>query len=209
MIGLSERKVEKKKEVSLTMSRETTTALLGRVLKSNKLSEMGLLWAEEVTVNACHKDAKRIDFMSFKSSGCTFISDIEKGIFTCYEIKSCKEDVHSGNGLNFIGDENYLVITMQTYKDILPDINSGKLRDYVRNNHIESSVNFGVLVAVPASIDLRNTNKIFNEFTSLTEFNGDCTNWKLYKIIPCRKGFRKKSMAELLFCMLRAKHRSV
>jgi len=65
--------------------------------------------------------------MQFKPAGGTFISDIEKGIFTGYEIKSCIDDVYSGNGLNFIGEENYIVTTMQTYKKLLLDINSGKL----------------------------------------------------------------------------------
>ena len=157
------------------MDRKSTTALLKDVLIYNKCSAMGVLYAEEVIVNACHKDEKRIDVISFQSGGCAHISDIEKGLFTCYEIKSCKADVYSGNGLNFIGDENYLVVNMQTYKDILPDINGGKLHDYIRENHKESSVKFGVMVAVPSNIDLRNTDKIFDEFKSPTEFGGEYT----------------------------------
>ena len=34
------------------------------------------------------------------------------------------------------------------------------------------------------------------------------TSWKLYKIIPSRQSSRKRSMNELLFCMLRSKHRN-
>lgn len=43
-----------------------------------------------------------------------------------------KEDVFSGNGLNFLGEKNYIVTTMECYKSIQEDIRSGKL-----NAHIE------------------------------------------------------------------------
>lgn len=33
-------------------------------------------------------------------------------------------------------------------------------------------------------------------------------SWKLYKIIPSRQSSRKRPMNELLFCMLRSKHRN-
>lgn len=45
--------------------------------------------------------------------------DLQQRIFTCYEIKSCKEDVYSGNGLNFYGEKNYIVTTMECYKDFM------------------------------------------------------------------------------------------
>ena len=38
------------------------------------------------------------------------VSGIEKGDCYCYEVKSSAEDFHSGHGLNFVGDYNYLVM---------------------------------------------------------------------------------------------------
>ena len=46
------------------------------------------------------------------------VSGIEKGDFYCYEVKSSVEDFHSGHGLNFIGDYNYLVMPEKIYATI-------------------------------------------------------------------------------------------
>lgn len=53
------------------------------------------------------------------------ISGIEKGIFSCYEVKSCKADFESGFGRNFIGEKNYFVMPMATYKEVMQDIPNG------------------------------------------------------------------------------------
>ncbi|MFR2212953.1 MAG: hypothetical protein ACLS61_03530 [Ruminococcus sp.] len=39
--------------------------------------------------------------MQFSPADQMSISGIEREYLHCYEIKSCKEDVYSGNGLNF------------------------------------------------------------------------------------------------------------
>ena len=83
---------------------------------------MGKNWAKEVSIDYGTKDVKRIDFMQFEPAGVTSISAIEKGIFICYEIKSCRDDVFSGNGLNFIGEKNYIVTTMACWKSIQEDM---------------------------------------------------------------------------------------
>lgn len=186
------------------MDRRSTTDLLTKILLHN----IDGLYAQEVTIDACSDNIRRVDVMQFKPAGGIFICDIEKGIFTCYEIKSCIEDVYSGNGLNFIGEENYIVTTMQTYKKLLPDINSGKLQDYIKKNFEDSSTEFGIMVPVLKNIDLRCTDMVFKEYAEPTEFGGEYIDWKLYKIIPCGKRMcrRKKSVTELLFCMLRSKH---
>ena len=46
------------------------------------------------------------------------VSGIEKGDFYCYEVKSSVEDFHSGHGLNFLGDYNYLVMPEKIYATI-------------------------------------------------------------------------------------------
>lgn len=95
------------------MNRKEITNFLEKLTVSSRLSGRGKYWAREVSIDHGTVYVKRVDFMQFVPAGAIHISDIEKGIFVCYEIKSCREDVYSGNGLNFLGEKNYLVTTMQ------------------------------------------------------------------------------------------------
>ena len=112
------------------MNRAETTRFLGDLLKER----LGFrsYWSREVSIDYGTNRVKRVDFMQFVPSGVIYPSEIEKGIFICYEVKSCREDVYSGNGLNFLGEKNYIITTMQCYKEILPDINSGKLWKHIQ-----------------------------------------------------------------------------
>ena len=56
--------------------------------------------------------------MQFVPENQLSVSGIEPGTFVCYEVKSCKADFLSGHGQNFIGEKNYLVMTMSTYKEL-------------------------------------------------------------------------------------------
>ena len=65
-----------------------------------------LLWAPEVEVPG----GGRVDFMGFRPYGdLPDAASLERGALVCYEIKSCMADFESGHGLNFVGDENWLV----------------------------------------------------------------------------------------------------
>ena len=186
------------------MSRKDITALLLDVLINSRLSDRKY-YAKEVTIDYGTTHPKRVDVMQFIPGGVVYPSDIEKGTFTCYEIKSCKADVYSGNGLNFFGEQNYIVTTMETYKKLQPDIRDGKLDSYIRDNYPESSLNYGILVPVPCYINVRNTKEISGEYESPTKFDGNPSNWKLFNIYGKNMaGRRKRSMVELLFCMLRS-----
>lgn len=77
------------------------------------------------------------------------VSGIEKGIFTCYEVKSCMEDIYSGNGLNFLGEKNYLVMAIDCYKKFLPDYRSKKFMNYLHEQYPESSDYFGLTSPTP------------------------------------------------------------
>lgn len=177
------------------MNRPETTKFLSKLLES-KLS--GKLYSKEVSLDYGSVNVRRVDYMSFEPEGVVFQSDIEKGIFTCYEIKSCKDDVYSGNGLNFIGEKNYIVMTMGCYKEILNDLHTGKLQDHVRILNSGRTRNFGIMVAIPKG------RTVLEEYEKPTEcMNGD--EWELTIIIPCRSGGRSRSTTELLFCMLRSK----
>lgn len=190
------------------MNRKQTTKLLTDILINDRLSDRKY-YAKEVSVDYGTNKTKRVDVMEFVPKGVLHASDIEKGIFVCYEIKSCKEDIFSGNGLNFVGEENYIVTTMETYSKLCKEgiIANGTITEFIKEHNPESSIKFGFLVAVPSKItDLRNKTAIVEEFENPTKFEGNVGNWRLYKITPCIPTGRDRSTIELLFCMLRSKH---
>ena len=181
------------------MNRKETTKFLSDLLISNRLSGYGKYYAKEVSIDYGTVNVKRVDFMQFEPAGVVYQSDIEKGIFTCYEVKSCKEDVYSGNGLNFLGEKNYIVTTMECYKELQPDMRSGKLWNHIKECCPESSAHFGIMVPVPWSF------KPEDEYEDPTKLTDDI-EWEQKVVYPCNQGRRKRSMTELLFCMLRSGH---
>lgn len=168
------------------MNRKETTKFLSELLIKRKLTGMGKYYASEVTLDYGKGKGKekRVDFMQFVPQNQISISGIEKGIFIFYEIKSCKADFDSGWGLNFEGEQNYIVTTMEAYKAIIKD----------------QFLPFGIgcLVACPMF------RLVEDEFDSPSDISDDNLVWDLKSIIPSRKQDRKRPMAELLFCMLRA-----
>ena len=125
--------------------------MLCELLERQYFSGMGKYWAKEVSIDpwAAKGKPKRVDYMQFIPANQCSVSAIEKGIFVCYEIKSCKEDFYSGNGLNFLGEKNYIVTTMQCYKELLEDMRNGKFWKHIHENFPESATHVGVMVAVP------------------------------------------------------------
>lgn len=181
------------------MNRKETTKFLSDLLVRQRLSGRGKYYSSEVSLDYGTTNVRRIDFLQFEPAGVIYQSDIEKGIFTCYEVKSCKEDVYSGNGLNFIGEKNYIVTTMECYKAIQPDMRSGKLFNHIMECCPEAGPipNVGFIVPVPWSF------KPTDEYEKPTELNDDI-EWELKVIYPCNQGRRSRSMTELLFCMIRS-----
>ena len=167
------------------MTRPEITSFLSELLVDTRLTGIGKYYASEVSLDYGSKDVRRIDFLQFEPANTMAVSGIEKGIFTCYEIKSCKEDFNSGYGLNFVGEKNYLVMTMETYKAILPELPK------------KGCGSIGVMVAVPQD------RKAEDEFLCPTPIT-DMLRWKLEIVIPARMKQRTRSMTELLFCMLRS-----
>ena len=109
-------------------------------------------------------------------------SGIEKGEFIFYEVKSCKDDYHSGNGLNFEGERNYIVTTMETYKQIIH----------------EKPWEVGVYVACPEDRD------IVDEFENPTPLDDITVWWTLKIAMEAHPKDRQRSMSQLLFYMLRS-----
>jgi hypothetical protein len=190
------------------MNRKEITKLLTDILIADRLSDRKY-YAKEVSIDPGTNKVKRVDVMEFVPQNTFHVSGIEKGTFTCYEIKSCKADIFSGNGLNFLGEENYIVTTMETYKKLCEDatIANGEITKFIKEHNPESSTDFGFLVPVPRKIgDLRNRAAITQEFENPTPFGGQAGDWRMYKIISARPSDRDRSTTELLFCMLRSKH---
>ena len=186
------------------MDRKTTTQFLNKVLERDRLSGIGKYWAKEVSIDpwAAKGKPKRIDYMQFVPENQCSIAAIEKGIFICYEVKSCVQDVYSGNGLNFLGEKNYIVTTMECYKQLIPDLNGGKFTNHMLECNPDSSHHYGILVAIPYFRELE------EEFENPTLIDAD-QRWRLKSVRKCITGPRKKSMTELLFCMLRSGSRGL
>ena len=166
------------------MDRKSTTKLLGNLLIENRLTgTLGKYWASEVSLDYGTTHVRRVDFMQFCPENQVDISGIEKGIFICYEVKSCKADFNSGFGQNFVGEKNYLVMPMSLYKELEKELPHG----------------VGVLVPIPNGYDKH------MELNNPTPLETE-TEWELAVIKKAFKVGRQRSMNELLFCMLRAGH---
>ena len=182
------------------MNRKATTKFLSDLLEKDKLSGMSKYWAPEVTLDYGKSEltdtgykslTKRVDYMEFCPINQLSIDGIEKGIFICYEIKSCKADFLSGHGQNFIGEKNYLVTTMSTYKELKECGELDKLPHYI-----------GIMVPIPNNKKY-DKDRVQSEYENPTEIND--INEFYYEIIKqAKKTNRQKSINELLFCMLRS-----
>lgn len=185
------------------MTRKEITKFLRHLLIQDRLNDRKY-YAEEVTLDYGTSHPKRVDIMQYSPAGTTYASDIEHGYFTCYEIKSCIQDVYSGNGLNFYGEKNYIVTTMETYKKLQEDMRSNKLDNHIKDFMGISKENpcpdFGVIVPIPLLTDP------IDEYQNPTELDIK-KSWKTNIIFPqSRMWHRSKGTTELLFCMLRSKH---
>lgn len=163
------------------MKRKEITNFLSELLISSRFGGLGKYWAKEVTLDYGSANVRRVDFMEFRPVNTISTSGIEKGEFICYEVKSCMDDYKSGHGQNFIAEKNYFVMPMSLYKLICSK------RDY----HI------GVMVPIPVGRDK------LEEFENPTELDNS-KEWKLEIIQQSHPQDREKSIAELLFCMLRS-----
>ena len=122
------------------MNRKDITKFLGELLVRNRLTGRGKYYASEVSLDYGTTNVKRVDFMQFEPAGVVSVGEIEKGIFTSYEVKSCKSDFNSG------------------FED-------------------------------PTQLD-----------------SNDVAAWDMKIVKSAHPAVRKRSMVELLFCMLRSGH---
>ncbi|MEG0374664.1 MAG: hypothetical protein RR672_03450 [Raoultibacter sp.] len=169
--------------MSNTSSRADITAGLSELLR-RRLRNEGRRFAAEVRFE---NPACRVDFVAFKAGECGWrnIGGIEHGTTSFYEVKSCKEDYHSGNGLNFYGDENWLVMPSQVCDGL-----RGKI-----------TTNAGVYVPVP------NGSSAITEMEHPTPYTGQVDGWSLHvRWTPncaCNT-YRKYALVEILAAMIYA-----
>ncbi len=128
-------------------NRKKITNFLSRLLEAEKFTGMGKYWGKEVVIDYGTEDIRRIDYMEFVPVSQLSIDGIEKGEFKGYEIKSCKADFKSGSGQNYFCEYNYLVMTMQTYKEL---------------NDLPHEI--GVLVSIPKDPTKPNKEAMLDEF---------------------------------------------
>ena len=101
---------------------EITADLSARIEKKiNPNNDTRIYWSKEVTLDYGTEHTVRVDYIKFEPVNNT-VSGIEKGDFYCYEVKSSIEDFHSGHGLNFVGDYNYLVMPEDVYETVKKEI---------------------------------------------------------------------------------------
>ena len=135
------------------MSRKEVTSLLSSELVRLVLTRKNAYsyWAHEVEVYDARKGAMTwVDFMHFEPAGyhtATHPGNVERGTFTCYEVKSCIADIKSGNGLNWFGDENFMVIPVELFpkfKKAYHGTSEGRFEDYDRKlrEHVPSLSGF-------------------------------------------------------------------
>jgi hypothetical protein len=167
------------------MSRSEITDLLDRELVRLRLTRKNAYsyWAHEVWVDRYTDHEKRVDFMEFLPKGGVTYSDaphIEHGTFSFYEVKSCMADLKSGSGLTFDGDENWLVMPVELFEPYKEEV-VGNQQGYVAQHTSRARC---LLYGIGR--------------------NGKPTFWEQPNDYVCRWSCRKRSAAELLFCMMRA-----
>ena len=105
------------------MKRPEITKQLSELLEKHidPHNDPRVYWAKEVTFDYATSNTVRVDYMLFKPVN-NSISGIEKGDFSCYEIKSSVDDFHSKNGHNFIGNKNYYVMPESVFENVKNEI---------------------------------------------------------------------------------------
>ena len=165
------------------MKRAEITELLDSELIRLRLTRKDAYsyWAHEVWIDRYTDHEKRVDFMEFLPKGGVTYSDaphIEHGTFSFYEVKSCMDDLKSGHGLNFYGDENWLVMPVELFEPYK------RLR--IDNDHIRMQTRLARCLLYGIGR------------------NGRPTFWEQPREWSAEWACRSRCASELLFAMMRA-----
>lgn len=101
-------------------SRGDITQILSCRLESDILARRNAwaCWAAEVKLWPDDKRVDYIDFCPHKSISNRSAGAVERGQFAFFEVKSCMDDLTSGHGTNFEGDENWLVCPIELVEEM-------------------------------------------------------------------------------------------
>lgn len=172
------------------MNRAETTELLSALLERDVLS--GTHWAKEVKYLKADGTLGRVDYMSFRPREQRYgptAAAVEGGKFTCYEIKSCIDDLRSGHGLNFIGERNAMVMPMGLYRRLSQ----------------ADTMDVSVYVPIPYYEGRATDDMKWREYEEPHAMTPDKREWRLAKMTDQPfDGNRRHSAAELLYAMLKA-----
>lgn len=154
-----------------------------------------------------------VDYMTFSPSGTEDISGIEKGVFTCYMVRTSYKELYSDESLNFVGERNYLVTTADVYARIVDDeqadkekgvmnAEGGKLQKHIQSLNPEAKCHIGADVGILVAV--RKGESLSEACSRPAEFDPD-EEYTLICAEPCsNRAARRHGMTEMLFLMLRA-----
>lgn len=190
------------------MTRKEKTDFLSNLLIRERFCGIGKYWAREVVLDYGTLHPKRVDFLQYIPRGATCVGEIENGTFACYEVKSCREDFYSGNGLNFFAEENYIVTTVDCYKSLLEDMRSGKFAEHLYRMNDERAVCPDFLLAVSdMPLEKFNGDKaVIQEMDNPTALDKMVSPRLAVVRMNHGKSYRTRSTTELLFGMVRSGH---
>ena len=182
------------------MDNRETTALLSTLIERDVL---GAIWSREVSYAKLEDEKRndhfdvggRVDYLSFspahiKHGYDTTEDDILNGFFCAYEIKSCLSDFKSGCGLNFVGDYNYLVVTMGFYNELM------------RKRLIPNEI--GVMAPVPMYKGKQQKRFFESAINRPMPLTNNENEWRLHAVRKAKRVERKHGTSELLYAMLRS-----
>lgn len=173
------------------MGRKEITAGLSALVERH-VSKPGGLWAAEVSIEPLGRC--RPDYIEVTASGGKFatVAGIERACVSAYEIKSSMADYKSGNGLNAVGDENWIVCPYEVMMSINRAAVEGK---------IERSPLWGFAYPYPAEHGAKGP-----DIDRLPRYEGQVEGWKLHFIAASRFGGspRQFPLSAILWSMMYA-----
>ncbi len=173
----------------MSIDRAAITSGLSELIESH-LSKTGGPWAKEVSIESL--DRVRPDFMSVEASKGVYakVSNIERACVTIYEVKSCLADYMSGNGLNDIGDFNYIVCPYELMMKVIGLVCDEKMESK------DPEGRWGWAYPFPESHGRRPC------IDDLPTYEGQVDGWKLYFIPPHIQYQRKLPISVCLYALI-------
>lgn len=170
------------------MGRSDITNGLSTLLE-RKLSDSGVLWSREVSIEPLGR--VRPDYVSVAAPWGKFasVSSIERASITVYEVKSCLADYKSGNGLNAVGDSNFIVAPYELMM---------KVKELAIDKKIPPTAPWGWMYPVPSDFSKK------RGVECCLGYEGQIDGWKLYAVDHIQGNVRNAPVIVFLWAMMYA-----